>query len=538
MRAELSPTEERILGYIAEGLHDAEIAVRVGLPVGDVKARVNVLMQRRGLRDRAAVVEWYGAGPLGEPEGLTAYEDSGSRRAVVLLAGVGVVVAALLAAVLLLPEGDSPASGADVEGPTPVFGDGATPTAAEEATPTATATPFDRYTIGTGALTTGEAYLVRRLDANQSTISIDRVYLDPLASETVVVDSAWTPPAGWPDDENGEPGYIAVSAQGTRMAVGTYGGVLTVGTVGGAFSEPLQLPSTYFPSFWAGDKVAIAPTSEGLVFGWRLYDPGTGDLTQLQPPAGASAGPIGWTLRTGIIWPGNEGDFIDAGGKVVLHLEREPGLALLLVDDFVASENDGFDNSPVANGSPADDGFAALTYQVGHDRYLALVSLTTGRAVLTRSGGVAADAPLLVRGLASKGQFVGMLCRQETCRPTRFSIPGVLNLWLPQPLAGADGAYPEVLGSQRGPFGRVRADVGGCAPLLAAPGAAPDGRCLYAGDLVSLGELDITALVPKANVVEAGGVEYVCVYGLDGEVAWVEASLLEFRREFEEMRLR
>jgi hypothetical protein len=80
--------------------------------------------------------------------------------------------------------------------------------------------------------------------------------------------------------------------------------------------------------------------------------------------------------------------------------------------------------------------------------------------------------------------------------------------------------------------------VGGCAPLLAAPGAAPDGRCLYAGDLVSLGELDITALVPNANVVEAGGVEYVCVYGLDGEVAWVEASLLEFRREFEEMRLR
>jgi len=54
MRADLTATDERILDYLAEGLHDAEIAVRVSLPINNVKARIARILQREHLLDRAA----------------------------------------------------------------------------------------------------------------------------------------------------------------------------------------------------------------------------------------------------------------------------------------------------------------------------------------------------------------------------------------------------------------------------------------------------------------------------------------------------
>jgi hypothetical protein len=55
---------------------------------------------------------------------------------------------------------------------------------------------------------------------------------------------------------------------------------------------------------------------------------------------------------------------------------------------------------------------------------------------------------------------------------------------------------------------------------------------------VALGELDITELVPKANVVEVDRIKYVCIYDVDGQVAWIPARLVEYRPRFPEMTLR
>ncbi|MFN0096853.1 MAG: helix-turn-helix transcriptional regulator [Dehalococcoidia bacterium] len=53
--APLTPTEERILALIREGRVDAEIAVQLGLSVGDLKARVERLMTKTGATSRAAI---------------------------------------------------------------------------------------------------------------------------------------------------------------------------------------------------------------------------------------------------------------------------------------------------------------------------------------------------------------------------------------------------------------------------------------------------------------------------------------------------
>ena len=54
----LSPAERRVLEYVRQGTLDAEIAVRLGVPVGDVKERVASMLQKLNLPDRAALAAW------------------------------------------------------------------------------------------------------------------------------------------------------------------------------------------------------------------------------------------------------------------------------------------------------------------------------------------------------------------------------------------------------------------------------------------------------------------------------------------------
>lgn len=48
----LTPTDDRILAYIREGTTDAEIAVRMGMTIGDTKERIARLIRRLGAEDR------------------------------------------------------------------------------------------------------------------------------------------------------------------------------------------------------------------------------------------------------------------------------------------------------------------------------------------------------------------------------------------------------------------------------------------------------------------------------------------------------
>lgn len=70
---ELSPSEEMILGWIRDGLVDAEIAVRLGVSNADVKERIERLVTKVGVPSRAELREPEPeAEPVdaGEPEGL------------------------------------------------------------------------------------------------------------------------------------------------------------------------------------------------------------------------------------------------------------------------------------------------------------------------------------------------------------------------------------------------------------------------------------------------------------------------------------
>ena len=49
----LTPAERRVLDYIRAGTLDAEIGVRMGIPVGDVKERTARMLQKLGLRERS-----------------------------------------------------------------------------------------------------------------------------------------------------------------------------------------------------------------------------------------------------------------------------------------------------------------------------------------------------------------------------------------------------------------------------------------------------------------------------------------------------
>lgn len=52
----LSPAEQRVLEHVRAGQLDAEIAVRLGVPIGEVKTRVESLMRKLGVSERAGLL--------------------------------------------------------------------------------------------------------------------------------------------------------------------------------------------------------------------------------------------------------------------------------------------------------------------------------------------------------------------------------------------------------------------------------------------------------------------------------------------------
>lgn len=77
---QLSPGEERIIEYLRTGTLDAEIAVRLGISVGETKEKIERLRQRLGLHDRAELARWR---PDGRADaGATDWSrEAGARRA-------------------------------------------------------------------------------------------------------------------------------------------------------------------------------------------------------------------------------------------------------------------------------------------------------------------------------------------------------------------------------------------------------------------------------------------------------------------------
>ena len=77
----LTPGERRVLDYVRKGTLDAEISVRLGLPVGEVKERIARILAKQGLRERSQLL----AVPV-------APEEGGGERAAFLWARPGTAV--------------------------------------------------------------------------------------------------------------------------------------------------------------------------------------------------------------------------------------------------------------------------------------------------------------------------------------------------------------------------------------------------------------------------------------------------------------
>ncbi len=107
----LTPAERRVFDYLRAGTLDAETSVRLGLPIGDVKDRIERILQKTGAADRIELLAWHAPSPPVEPEPVidaTGEEDDGrgpeplpprriSRRAALgvlgVAAGTGVLAA-------------------------------------------------------------------------------------------------------------------------------------------------------------------------------------------------------------------------------------------------------------------------------------------------------------------------------------------------------------------------------------------------------------------------------------------------------------
>src|SRR5690348_13003673 len=54
----VTPAEAKVLAFVREGLHNAEIAVRLGVSVNTVRFHVSNLLAKSGCTDRGALKDW------------------------------------------------------------------------------------------------------------------------------------------------------------------------------------------------------------------------------------------------------------------------------------------------------------------------------------------------------------------------------------------------------------------------------------------------------------------------------------------------
>jgi DNA-binding CsgD family transcriptional regulator len=527
MRAGLSPTEELILGYLADGLYDAEIAVRAGLTVEDLKSRIARVLQREHLLDRAALVEWWESGAESTPASALPPNESGRGRSFVLVASIAAFVVVVLVAIALFPGDDSPepvSPEATIPARLTTVTARFTAITVELGTPTSTARPTatpesvrEVYTgnllIRDGNFNDSTALIFSRENDEGTASIVERVYVDPSDRSNIVTETIWEAPPGvhiirgttdWYGDR------VALVTGATPSEQGPVQSLMVVGSIGGEFSDPISIRSAYFPHFFAGDSIAIAPTTTASVFGWLLYHPPSGNFEAMWPPERAVAGPIGWTEQTGLIWPSDDGMFIDDKGNDLFQLEHEGSFPVSVEGAVI----------PPGPDRPVDDTAAAISWtDSGGARF------TTHFVVLPNWAKIAQlSGPLTVRGSRFGGGFVGSFCPNFECGPVQVRI-GDPVLVTPRDVLWSPANDPELIGSQRGPFARVRADAPPCEPFTLSISRELDNfHCGEPGELLPWGGvINGNALGLHLDAEHA----FLRVRLPSGDFAWADMSRLD-----------
>lgn len=131
----LTPAERRVLEYVREGTLDAEIAVRLGVPVGDVKTRIESMLRKLELRERSELATWTPGAPPPEPGPDVAEDEAdviepesehGFRPRLMAASSLGAIVVAVcaIAAFLAFSGGSDPDPGRPTPEPTLFSGAG------------------------------------------------------------------------------------------------------------------------------------------------------------------------------------------------------------------------------------------------------------------------------------------------------------------------------------------------------------------------------------------------------------------------------
>jgi DNA-binding CsgD family transcriptional regulator len=105
---DLTDAEQTLIALVRDGRMDAEIAVRLGLPTGEVKARIERLCTKLGARDRTALRDGVADVASPPPSSATSIVSGQQRTATSLIVAVAVGFLLGVGLMYLLPGRDEP----------------------------------------------------------------------------------------------------------------------------------------------------------------------------------------------------------------------------------------------------------------------------------------------------------------------------------------------------------------------------------------------------------------------------------------------
>lgn len=518
---DLTAAEEAVLAYVRDGAMDAEIAVRLGSSIADVKGKVASIVSKADVADRAALRKWRpvartsAAVDIPHPMSPPVREPLSARRALAplfltLLAAAG---AASLVGVVALRGGsdEHPASSSTVvpaARPAPTTAPRVVATSVNGATltPLRTVSPGIDFPTGIALIVKDPACPVC-LDPG----SISRLYRS--GDGELRRDVLFRPP---PDSGQRITGIIS-NSDGSHLAVSILSAApnaqpvttVSVSRDGGVtWAEIGTASGTYEAVAFRGDMVLVAARRSDSTTSYALL-PGS---TPFAPPTGSAGSPLAGYTDGQLMWR-------DPRRPTIL---RDDGSLLMTV--LAAS------GAYISTLAPDPDGNAFVVEAIANFpqnpapyHYLFVVD-RAGQLLAGYTGSAGPIAAVYAPGLA-----IGMSTVDPDFLPNGTGgapgvrVPAIVDLRrgvvtpILHPFINDAPHDPYfVVAVTAGPFARVISD-GECVPLYFQPAALPTGGCLAARVLVRhLG-------APHTVT----GADWYNVTTPSGESAWMDGSFLE-----------